>query len=88
MVRVYVWIATLVLAFSALATAADGSPRPANCVNPGGSCDGSLPCCGSSVNFCVRGECQPVPEGTKALENVSPHGGQPSPSAMKLLSNI
>jgi hypothetical protein len=32
-----------------------------NCVNPGGGCDGSVPCCDSDVNACVRGRCTPVP---------------------------
>ena len=25
-----------------------------NCVNPGGGCDGTVPCCNSSVNACVQ----------------------------------
>lgn len=31
-----------------------------NCVNPGGSCNGTLPCCDSYNNACVRGRCQRV----------------------------
>ena len=32
--------------------------QPDACVNPGGSCDGSVPCCGSSEYFCIRRTCQ------------------------------
>lgn len=39
---------------------ADVTFRPMNCVNPGGGCDGSVPCCDSYNNACVRGRCQPV----------------------------
>jgi len=38
----------------------DATFRPLNCVNPGGGCDGSVPCCDSYNNACVRGRCQPV----------------------------
>lgn len=31
-----------------------------NCVNPGGSCNGSVPCCDSYNNACVRNRCQRV----------------------------
>jgi len=35
--------------------------HPDNCVNPGGGCDGSVPCCAPTVNACFNGRCVPVP---------------------------
>lgn len=36
-----------------------GAPE-ANCVNPGGSCNGSVPCCGQN-NYCIDRVCRPYP---------------------------
>ncbi|NJL25638.1 MAG: hypothetical protein HC902_11005 [Calothrix sp. SM1_5_4] len=48
-----------------LRTVAEASEKvaPPNCVNPGGSCNGSIPCCDPNVNACVRGFCRRVPKG-------------------------
>jgi uncharacterized protein (DUF779 family) len=39
--------------------------QPNACVNPGGSCDGSIPCCDSSEYFCIRNMCQADPQQTR-----------------------
>lgn len=57
--------------FSALRELAGGN---LNCVNPGGSCDGSLPCCGQN-NYCIDRVCRPYPLSIDATAPSSPGCG-------------
>lgn len=40
--------------------------EPMNCVNEGGGCNGTVPCCQDS--YCVRGRCQRVPENDSPVK--------------------
>jgi hypothetical protein len=55
--KAFIFASALLLGSAALAQT---SNEPPNCVNPGGGCDGSVPCCNPSVNACFRGRCVPV----------------------------
>jgi hypothetical protein len=50
--------------------------EPLNCVNPGGSCDGSTPCCDSYNNACIRNRCRKI---STSLEPMATHDDQPLP---------
>lgn len=54
----------------ALVSAPPPAAEPRNCVNEGGSCDGSVPCCQES--YCVRNRCQRVPEGDSPVRIIAP----------------
>lgn len=43
----------------------------ANCVNPGGSCNGSVPCCDPYNNACFRGRCVRVNNLTEQRDVLS-----------------
>jgi uncharacterized protein (DUF779 family) len=40
--------------------------QPMNCVNPGGYCNGTVPCCSPNTNFCIRSRCAPSPAPAQA----------------------
>lgn len=44
--------------------------EPMNCVNAGGGCNGTVPCCQDS--YCVRNRCQPVPENNSPVKILMP----------------
>jgi len=58
-----------------LASLLSSDPALANCVNPGGSCNGTIPCCDSYNNACVRGRCMRI-DTPGALGNVLPVSGK------------
>lgn len=68
---VFVWGPVPTFAATDLRGGGHTSERLLTCVNEGGSCDGSIPCCQGAD--CVRNRCRVVPEDEMPILRIEPH---------------